>query len=80
VKVGDLVMLRHGDGYSGSTSMIGIILEIHGGSFARIGQSYSDKRARVMWNRQPHHIFSYPRSVFSYETLDVLVRLDDEGR
>ena len=77
MKVGDLVTLKQGPW--GSGGLVGIILEICSGSFARIGKTYADKRAHIMWNRPPPHVFSYPRSEFSYETLDVLVGLTDEN-
>ena len=71
MKVGDLVTLKQPPW--GAADMLGIVLEISSGSFARIGQPYADKRAHIMWSRPPSHIFSYPRSRFSYETFDVLV-------
>ena len=74
MKLGDLVMLVPALG--GSTSRLGIIVEICKGSFARIGYSHCNKRAHIMWNYADHN----GHVNFSYETEDALMKVADESR
>ena len=75
MKIGDLVILVPALG--GSSSRIGIIVEICKGSFARIGYPYRNERARIMWTCT----WDNPSGIkFSYETYDALVGVTDEGR
>ena len=74
MKVGDLVMLSPDLG--GSSSKLGIIVEICKGSFARIGYRHVNKRAHIMWNKRRYG----DRITFSYETFDALVEVTDEDR
>jgi len=74
MRIGDLVMLSPSLG--GSSSRLGMIVEICKGSFARIGYPYRNERARIMWNYS-----GVPNGIkFSYETEDALVEVADESR